>query len=239
MLIVLFWSLLNLLAVQYFVRLKWMFPFSYHPNFCLWTVRMGNIMIYLLTAVHTSQLQPSPSSLHVSPSLPLLLSFYPSCPLLWCDLLNLFLISFKLLTTQHYPVLPCSALLCPILSVGFTTSLQLRETPVFLKTLIAPSESEETTTNPRVSGTVAVPVEQVEAGDRYVKYVLQPRQRLNVSKFIIARFVGLLPIMWLGLLINVPSWMNENNSRQPAKTQVTSMHMSLSLSYHPPPPHHV
>ena len=98
---------------------------------------------------------------------------------------------------------------------------------MFLKTLIAPSESDETTTTPRVSGTVAVPVEQVEAGDRYVKYVLQPRQRLNVSKFIIARFVGLLPIMWLGLLINVPSWMNENNSRQPATTQVLLMFMSL------------
>jgi hypothetical protein len=108
---------------------------------------------------------------------------------------------------------------------------------VFLKTLIAPSESDETATSPRVSGTVAVPVEQVEAGDRYVKYVLQPRQRLNVTKFIIARFVGLLPIMWLGLLINVPSWMNENNSRQPATTQVLLMYMSLPPSVLYPPLH--
>ena len=102
---------------------------------------------------------------------------------------------------------------------------------MFLKTLIAPSESGETASTPRVSGTLAVPVEQVEAGDRYVKYVLQPRQRLNVSKFIIARFVGLLPIMWLGLLINVPSWMNENNSRQPATTQVLLMYMSFPFLY--------
>ena len=115
-----------------------------------------------------------------------------------------------------------------LLPVGFTTSLQLRETPVFLKTLIAP---ESDSTLPRISGTVAVPVDQVEAGDRYVKYVLQPRQRLNVSKFIMARFVGLLPILWLGLLINVPSWMNDNMSRQPAKTQVHILPPPLHTQY--------
>lgn len=87
-----------------------------------------------------------------------------------------------------------------------------------MKTLIASTEGDNA--SQRITGTVAVPVEQVEAGDRYVKYVLQPRQRMNVSKFIVARFVGLLPIMWLGMLLNVPSWMNDNNTRQPARTQV-------------------
>jgi hypothetical protein len=105
---------------------------------------------------------------------------------------------------------------------GFTTSLQLRETPVFLKT-----DSTKETISTREEGTdrtsavaVPIPLHQVEAGDKNFKYVLQPRQKLNFGTFMLSRLVGLLPILWLGMLLNMGSWLNATNSSQPMSVQV-------------------
>jgi hypothetical protein len=110
---------------------------------------------------------------------------------------------------------------------GFTTSLQLRETPVFLKT-----DSTKETISTREEGTdrtsavaVPIPLHQVEAGDKNFRYVLQPRQKLNFGTFLLSRLVGLLPILWLGLLLNMGSWLNLTNSSQPMSVQV--LHCSL------------
>ena len=51
-------------------------------------------------------------------------------------------------------------------------------------------------------------------------FVLQPRAKLNFRSFIGSRLVGLLPILWMGLLLNIPPWMNKYSSRKPLNVQV-------------------
>ena len=103
--------------------------------------------------------------------------------------------------------------------VGFTTSLQLREVPVFVKADSASNNSKDSAVKTSGQAPIA-PLEQIEAGNKDEGYRLMPRQPLNFSRFMMNRLVGLLPIMWLGLFLNLPSWTIQAN--QPMKTKVRS-----------------
>ena len=106
---------------------------------------------------------------------------------------------------------------------GFTTSLQLRETPTFVKVInpssISAKESEQDAEKYGLSD-----FHELESGNKSVTYVLQRRQQLNIRSFMLSRLVGLMPILWLGLLLNIPPWMSDLNSQQPITTQVQDSH---------------
>ena len=101
--------------------------------------------------------------------------------------------------------------------------MQLRETPTFLKVPIEDSEVTHNESQKNENGHSNF--QEIENGNKNFRYVLQPRKRLNVTSFLQSRFVGLLPILWLGLLINVPSWMLPGNYTQPMTTQVHKNNM--------------
>ena len=111
-------------------------------------------------------------------------------------------------------------------SVGFTTSLQLREVPVFVK---KDSTSDSKDSSIKTSGQAPIaPLEQIEAGNKDEGYRLMPRPLLNFKRFMLNRLVGLLPIMWLGLFLNLPSWTTQ--AHQPMKTKVQRHVMSCHVS---------
>ena len=103
--------------------------------------------------------------------------------------------------------------------LGFTTSLQLRETPIFVKKLkTVKSEIDNKTDKNEINSSE---YEEIENGNNEnYHFVLQPRAKLNFSSFIGSRLVGLLPILWMGLLINIPPWMTRGSSRKPLNIQV-------------------
>lgn len=111
-------------------------------------------------------------------------------------------------------------------STGYTTSLQLREVPVFVKKDSTSNNAKESSIKTSGQAPIA-PLEQIEAGNKDEGYRLMPRPPLNFNRFMMNRLVGLLPIMWLGLFLNLPSWTTQAN--QPMKTKVRHDVMWLSV----------
>ena len=75
--------------------------------------------------------------------------------------------------------------------------------------------------------------EEIENGNKEnYHFVLQPRAKLNFRSFIGSRLVGLLPILWMGLFLNIPSWMNKYSSRKPLKVQVRHTHTHTHIHTH-------
>ena len=131
-----------------------------------------------------------------------------------------------------------------IMISGFTTALQLRESPQFLK-VDASSGAEELPLNPIVehldssnpmidstkkglrrqlssveedTRSLFLPASTdtstwcsiaVKGEARVEGLKLKSRTSFQIGPFILSRCVGLFPILWVALLLNIPPWMNE------------------------------
>ena len=85
---------------------------------------------------------------------------------------------------------------------GITTSLQLRETPIFVKqTVITNTAGDELNVN--------------EGED---SYILKGRRDFKIIPFILSRMVGLYPILWLAIICDTPIKL-KFPSTQDVKTQ--------------------
>ena len=94
---------------------------------------------------------------------------------------------------------------------GITTSLQLRETPMFVK------KSVTVITN-------AGDKRSVKEGDGL--YVLKGRRDFNIIPFILSRMVGLYPILWLAIICDTPIKL-KFSSTQKFKTKATCQVLHL------------
>ena len=109
----------------------------------------------------------------------------------------------------HNPLVPISSAFAGninlfMIMTGFTTPLQLRETPVFVK---RSSEDKSTLDDNR-------PLNSSEPSSIAVKV----RPSFKIIPFIISRMVGLYPILWLALLLDITGQL-KNPSKESETTQ--------------------
>jgi Phosphopantetheine attachment site len=83
-----------------------------------------------------------------------------------------------------------------VLMSGFTTALQLRETPVFKR-----RKGDKGRKAMRKGKDGDDEDDYAISGDRY-RRELQPRMPFNWGKFLLSRAVGIFPILWLGMSLN-------------------------------------
>ena len=76
---------------------------------------------------------------------------------------------------------------------GLTTALQLRSSPQWEECVAVDDEAPHETLS-------------INKNRKKTTWVLKPRARFNWSYFLVTRAVGIFPILWIGLLLNIPIW---------------------------------